>query len=160
MTYAIVTKKLSGSDTKGARMRATYNKKTKNTPYDHASNLDGNHRAAAYALAKELFNLKDFSLTHGILPDGNYVWLFDDVGFSHDEHVQNIQFAQRSLNRWVQHIGIGFHPDTRGADYEPPLTAGEAKQYDLDMLFCQLVLQDPYAAGLRAMKDAGLLDAA
>jgi hypothetical protein len=57
-------------------------------------------------------------------------------------------------------LGLSFHPDTRGADYEPPLTASEAKRYDLDMLFCQLVLQDPYAAGLRAMKEAGLLDAA
>jgi hypothetical protein len=61
-------------------MRATLNKKSKLIPYNHATDLDGNHRDAAYALAKDLFDLTDFSLTHGILPDGNYVWLFDDLG--------------------------------------------------------------------------------
>ena len=166
MPYAIVTKKLPATNTKGARMCATYNKTQKIVPYDFGADLEGNHRSAAYALVVDLFKLRDCSLIHGTLPNGGYVWLFEDFNIDFykrtpkDKRAENILLARQYMRRWVSHIGIGFHPDTPAADYVPPLSDDDAKQYDLDMLFCQLVLQDPYADGLRAMRDAGLLDAA
>ena len=166
MSTVIITKKLPALNTKGARMCATYNKKQKIVPYDFSVDLEDNHRSAAYALVADLFKLRDCSLIHGTLPDGNYVWLFEAFGpdpytrAPDDKRAENILLARQYMRRWVSHIGIGFHPDTSAADYVPPLSDDDAKQYDLDMLFCQLVLQDPYADGLRAMRDAGLLDAA
>jgi hypothetical protein len=59
-------------------------------------------------------------------------------------------------NHWVSHFGLGFHPDTRGADYvdgdgNPSLT--EAARYDAEMerLFGLC------AEGVAAMRRAGLL---
>lgn len=37
-------------------------------------------------------------------------------------------------------IGMGFHPDTRGAEYEPPLSPEEARALDLSLTRAQLVL--------------------
>jgi hypothetical protein len=54
---------------------------------------------------------------------------------------------------WAEQLGLGFHPDTRGADYveadgSPTLTADEAAQYDADMeaVFDRTI--DPYEVGL------------
>jgi hypothetical protein len=45
-----------------------------------------------------------------------------------------------------------FHPDTRGADYSPPLPPEMVAKYDedMEMLFG---LGDPYAFGIAAMEE-------
>lgn len=60
--------------------------------------------------------------------------------------------------KWVARLGGGFHPDTR--DYDPPLSPQEASDYerDMDKLFANG--GDPYAYGLQAMKEAGLIEGA
>jgi len=59
--------------------------------------------------------------------------------------------------RWVARFGLGFHPDTRGADYHPPLTVDECRAYDSDMDRLFELGGDPYEYGLRAMRSAGLI---
>jgi hypothetical protein len=60
--------------------------------------------------------------------------------------------ALRICRRWVAMFGMGFHPDTRGADYVPPLPPEMVAKYDEDMetLFG---LGDPYAPGIAAMEE-------
>lgn len=58
---------------------------------------------------------------------------------------------------WAARIGLGFHPDTRGADYDPPLSADDVARYDSDMATLMRAVADPYAVALEAMGDAGLL---
>ena len=35
--------------------------------------------------------------------------------------------------KWATRLGIGFHPDTYGGDYEPPLSPEEVDEYEDDM---------------------------
>jgi hypothetical protein len=60
--------------------------------------------------------------------------------------------AMRICRRWVAMCGMGFHPDTRGADYSPPLPPEMVAKYDedMEMLFG---LGDPYAFGIAAMEE-------
>ena len=57
-------------------------------------------------------------------------------------------------------LGIGFHPDTYGGDYEPPLSPEEVDEYEEDMerLFslCGGDQVDPCEVCLHAMRRAGL----
>lgn len=57
---------------------------------------------------------------------------------------------------WARSIGIGWHPDTSGADYEPAMSDDDAAAYDSDM---ELLMRaaDPYEVGLNAMERAGLI---
>jgi hypothetical protein len=48
-------------------------------------------------------------------------------------------------------------PDTRGADYEPRLTAAEIIEYDTDMNALFAVAADPYECAVMAMADQGLI---
>ena len=50
---------------------------------------------------------------------------------------------------WVRRLGLGFHPDTRGSDYSPPLTRKEAADYDaaLDAALGSRTA-DPYAVAV------------
>lgn len=64
-------------------------------------------------------------------------------------------------DKWVSKFGLGFHPDTPGADYVDSkgarcLTDTEAAQYDADMETLA-GLGDQYEFGLDAMRAAGLL---
>lgn len=58
--------------------------------------------------------------------------------------------------KWVSRLGLGFHPDTRGKNYSPKMSAAEIKEYDADMDVLFEVAQDPYECGVMAMADAGL----
>jgi len=60
--------------------------------------------------------------------------------------------------KWVSRIGIGFHPDTRGHDYSPPMSKSEIKEYDIDMEALFAVDADPYKFCVMAMADAGLIE--
>jgi hypothetical protein len=53
---------------------------------------------------------------------------------------------------WVAKLGFGFHPDTRGSDYDPPLKPEEVAQYDADMELLMEVDDDPYDIAVKAMK--------
>lgn len=53
--------------------------------------------------------------------------------------------------RWLDRIGLGFHPDTPGADYVPPLSPALQAEYEGDMQTLFAVALDPYACGLAAM---------
>jgi hypothetical protein len=59
--------------------------------------------------------------------------------------------------KWVKRLGGGFHPDTRGKDYSPRLSADEVREYDADMDTLFGVAQDPYECAVMAMADANLI---
>jgi len=64
---------------------------------------------------------------------------------------------------WAERIGMGFHPDTRGADYivedgSPSFSAEEAEVYDSDMSYGLAMLPDIYETGLEAFKKLGFMD--
>jgi hypothetical protein len=54
---------------------------------------------------------------------------------------------------WVRRLGYGFHCDTRGCDYDPPLSAEEIKDYDatVEAAFGRGDA-DPYAVALLVME--------
>ena len=62
--------------------------------------------------------------------------------------------ADRIADRYAALCGMGFHPDTRGDDYVPPLADPASYDCDMDTLF--RLAADPYDCGLRAMARAGL----
>jgi hypothetical protein len=69
--------------------------------------------------------------------------------------------AQAICNYWVEKFGLGFHPDTRGADYTDEhdnqfLTDAEVADYNSDMAALFALPVDPYQEGLEAMARAGL----
>ena len=55
-----------------------------------------------------------------------HVWIDGDLPPLYEGN----DWAAARLALWVAHIGIGFHPDTRGASYDPPFTPEEVAQYD------------------------------
>jgi hypothetical protein len=59
--------------------------------------------------------------------------------------------------KWVAMLGLGFHPDTRGADYSPQFDAATIAEYDADMAVLFEVADDPYECGIMAWADAGLI---
>jgi hypothetical protein len=59
--------------------------------------------------------------------------------------------------KWVAMLGLGFHPDTPGADYSPQFDADTIAEYDADMTVLFEVADDPYECGIMAWKDAGLI---
>ena len=60
--------------------------------------------------------------------------------------------AEQIARRWVERLGLGFHPDTPGTDYVPPLSPAEAEEYENDMTALFATAPDPYAVGLAAMQ--------
>ena len=64
--------------------------------------------------------------------------------------------AARICDKWAARLGLGFHPDTRGADYRPELSAEDCADYDSDMETLFGFGGDPYAFGVEAMERAGL----
>lgn len=55
--------------------------------------------------------------------------------------------------KWVSRIGLGFHPDTRGKDYSPALSAADVKEYDRDMETLFGAGGDPYEFAVIAMEE-------
>lgn len=66
--------------------------------------------------------------------------------------------AKTICRKWVARIGGGFHPDTRGKDYDPAMSDAEIKEYDADMETLFSLAFDPYRYGVMAMADAGLIE--
>ena len=60
--------------------------------------------------------------------------------------------AERICAKWVAKLGYGFHPDTRGADYDPPLSPAEAKDYEADITRLFDLDLDPYLYAVAAME--------
>ena len=64
--------------------------------------------------------------------------------------------------KWVDAIGIGFHPDNLAMDYEPKLSDEKQMEYTLDMMLLFIMQEeykiDPYEIGLQAMEDANLIN--
>ena len=58
---------------------------------------------------------------------------------------------------WVRRLGLGFHPDNRGEDYDPPLTAAEAADYDaaVDAAFARG--DDPCERAMAVWRAQGLI---
>lgn len=52
--------------------------------------------------------------------------------------------------KWAVRIGLGFHPDTRGADYSPALSPDQVTEYDADMERLFKLAPDPYEVALTA----------
>jgi hypothetical protein len=59
-------------------------------------------------------------------------------------------------DKWVGKIGLGFHPDTRGTDYEPQLSQDDVVNYEAEMDYLFGNSADPYAIAVEAMERAGL----
>lgn len=72
--------------------------------------------------------------------------------------------ATRIATKWVHILGLGFHPDTRGASYvaeridEPLFNDVQAKEYDDDMERLFTLAGDPYEYCIRAWKTADLIE--
>ncbi len=62
--------------------------------------------------------------------------------------------------KWARKIGLGFHPDTRGADYVPALSAADAAEYDRNIAELFALPGCPYARGLAAFERLGLIEGA
>ena len=63
------------------------------------------------------------------------------------------QEARALCLKWARIIGLDFHPDTRGEDYEPRLCRRHVVDYEHDMarLFaCEWI--DPYEFGVEAIR--------
>lgn len=58
--------------------------------------------------------------------------------------------------KWASRLGLGFHPDTRGAEYSPELSPEWIAEYDADMQALFDRAADPYECAMMAMADAGL----
>lgn len=79
---AIVTKYVGPSNTRGSRIKATAKAGSVTVGYDHALNIDGNHRAAAEALRAKMKwteesggYFRGMTLHDGQLPNGDYCWV-------------------------------------------------------------------------------------
>lgn len=59
-------------------------------------------------------------------------------------------------DRWTACLGVGWHPDNRGASYTG-LTEYEQREYDANMERLFEISPDPYADGLAALERAGLI---
>lgn len=78
MYYAIVTRFHGPTNSRPARISASTDGGRRYTAWDYGLNADGNHRAAAEALAAERGWLTPGrTLEGGALPDGRgYAWVF------------------------------------------------------------------------------------
>ena len=68
--------------------------------------------------------------------------------------------GRRLLERWVVCVGVGFHPDTRGADYVDAddnrvFTPDEAQLYDADVELAHKLCADVYWTALDLMIEKG-----
>ena len=114
---------------------------------------------------------RDWLLDHGLGAEGDSAvddLLYGGVDINNEQRMwleafneryraaQDQQDANLIAARWVEKIGIGFHPDTRGASYSPALPAADVRAYDADMAQMRR-LGDPYLAGVAAMEAAGLV---
>lgn len=61
--------------------------------------------------------------------------------------------ATAICRKWAKRIGLGFHPDTHGADYVPAMSKAEIADYERNMatLF-GLRIADPYAVAVAALE--------
>lgn len=73
---AIITKYLGCTNFKPSRIKATCAAGSITVSYDHAFNIDGNHKAVAAMLAVKLGWEKNGKLHSGCLPNGDYCHVF------------------------------------------------------------------------------------
>ena len=66
-----------------------------------------------------------------------------------DENAVELR-AYATCAKWASRIGGGFHPDTRGKDYTPEMSAEEISDYDRDMDELFRIAGDPYAFAIAA----------
>lgn len=60
-------------------------------------------------------------------------------------------------DRWTTCLGLGWHPDTKGEQFEG-LTSFEQAEYDSNMTRLFEISPDPYADGIAAWTRAGLIE--
>lgn len=75
----------------------------------------------------------------------------------------DMELEARDISRkWVAILGVGYNPDTAADDYSPALNHKQKKEYALDMRKLRTMERIsglcPYAAGLAALVDAGLIE--
>jgi hypothetical protein len=87
-------------------------------------------------------------LMFGDISEEERDWLTDFVA-----RWDNAEEALRLCRKWVEKLGWGFHPDTRGADYRPALSPDEIAAYDYDMERLFGLPLDPYAYGVKALEE-------
>ena len=64
--------------------------------------------------------------------------------------------ANEIATKWIAKLGLGFHPDTPGADYEPALSPVKIEDYEADMRRLFTISEDPYAVCIESAKNAGV----
>jgi hypothetical protein len=69
----------------------------------------------------------------------------------------DLKLARRIALRWVDKLGLGFHPDTRAKDYTPLMPYEDREDYDRDMDMLAGVAVDQYEASLWAMRKRNLI---
>jgi hypothetical protein len=69
----------------------------------------------------------------------------------------DLRLARRIALRWVDKLGLGFHPDTRAKDYTPLMPYEDREDYDRDMDMLAGVAVDQYEASLWAMRKRNLI---
>lgn len=82
----------------------------------------------------------------------------------HDEITESfddiMDLEEAYVTQWVRwaavNIGMGFHPDTSADAYEPPLDTDLHAEYD-KLIDLSHGYVDPYASGLDAWEDAGII---
>ena len=79
MPQAIVTKFIGPGTVRGSRIKATAWAGSCTVPYSHRLDVDGNHRAAAKALAEKFGWVAEWR--ESTLPDGRRVYLAAPVAF-------------------------------------------------------------------------------
>jgi len=70
--------------------------------------------------------------------------------------------ATARFAHWVEHFGLGFHPDTSGRNYVDQdgkrcLTNAQAAAYDRDMDAAFGEMDDPYDAAIQIWAKLGLI---
>ena len=76
---------------------------------------------------------------------------------------EDVRDACEIAVKWVEKLGLGLHPDTRGTDYtdvdgSPSFTADEAAEYERDLNTMLNSVSDIYELCAQAWDACGMLD--
>jgi hypothetical protein len=68
----------------------------------------------------------------------------------------NRHAPEEICRRWARKLGLGFHPDTSGANYSPAMSDAQIRTYDAEMRSLFKWAADPYAIAIEAWRAEGV----